>query len=80
MLIIKRQFHRKVNALTGHAPSAYILRLKIKKAKGLLSSNPQMTLGEVADKCGFSDYSNFVRAFKNICGTTPTNYRKGNCT
>lgn len=80
MCMSPRQFHRKVNALTGHAPSAYILRLKIKKAKGLLSSNPQMTLGEVADKCGFSDYSNFVRAFKNICGTTPTNYRKGNCT
>lgn len=71
-----RQFHRKLVALTGFTPTAYIQRIKIKKAKTLLDNNPQMSFGEVADKCGFSDYSNFVRSFKNITGVTPTEYRR----
>ena len=79
MCMSPRQFYRKINALTGYTPSAYILRLKIKKAKNLLVNNPQMSLGEVADKCGFNDYSNFVRAFKTVAGVTPTNYRRENC-
>ena len=36
-----------------------------------------MSFGEVAERCGFNDYSNFVRAFKDICGITPTAYRRG---
>lgn len=71
-----RQFHRKMIALTGCTPTAYIQRIKIKKAKTLLDGNPQMNFNEVADQCGFSDYSNFVRAFKNVCGVTPTEYRR----
>lgn len=71
-----RQFHRKMVALTGFTPTAYIQRIKIKKAKTLLDSNPQMNFNEIADLSGFGDYSNFVRAFKNVCGVTPTEYRK----
>ena len=71
-----RQFHRKMVALTGYTPSAYIQRIRIKKARTLLDNNPQMSFGEVADKCGFGDYSNFVRSFKNIMGVTPTEYRR----
>ena len=71
-----RQFHRKMIALTGYTPTAYIQRIKIKKAKTLLDGNPQMNFNEVADLCGFNDYSNFVRAFKNVCGITPTEYRR----
>ena len=71
-----RQFHRKIVALTGCTPSAYIQRIKIKKAKTLLDRNPQMNFNEVADQSGFGDYSNFVRAFKNVCGITPTEYRR----
>ena len=71
-----RQFHRKMVALTGCTPTAYIQRIKIKKAKTLLDGNPQMNFNEIADKSGFGDYSNFVRAFKNVCGITPTEYRR----
>ena len=71
------QFYRKINALTGYNPSAYIRRVKISKAKTLLHESPQMSFGEVAERCGFNDYSNFVRAFKDICGITPTAYRRG---
>ncbi|MGP1416926.1 hybrid sensor histidine kinase/response regulator transcription factor [Prevotella fusca] len=79
MCMSSRQFYRKVNALTGYTPLAYILRLRIKRAKTLLANSPQLSLGEVADKCGFTDYSNFVRAFKNVCGVIPTDYRREHC-
>lgn len=36
-----------------------------------------MTFTEVSDLCGFDAYPNFVRAFKNVLGITPTEYRKG---
>lgn len=71
-----RQFHRKMVALTGFTPTAYIQRIKIQKAKTLLNGNPQMNFNEIADLSGFGDYSNFVRVFKNIMGITPTEYRR----
>ena len=70
------QFYRKMNALTGYKPSAYIRRIKINKAKSLLHDHPQLSLSEVAERSGFNDYSNFVRAFKDVCDITPTAYRR----
>ena len=76
MCMSPRQFYRKINALTGYAPSAYIQHLKIKKACNLVDKDPNITFTEVADQCGFDAYPNFVRAFKNVCGVTPTDYRR----
>lgn len=78
MYMSSRQFYRKINALTDNTPTAYIQRVKIKKAKSLLDRDAQMSFGEIADRCGFNDYSNFVRTFKNAYGVTPTEYRQGN--
>lgn len=68
------QFYRKLSAVTGSTPTQYIQRIKVKKARRLLDTNPQMSFKDVAEQCGFSDYSNFVRAFKNVCEVTPTQY------
>ena len=78
MCMSDRQFYRKINALTGSTPTVYIQRVKIKKAKGILDGDSQMSFSEIAVRCGFNDYSNFVRTFKNTYGVTPTEYRRGN--
>ncbi len=78
MCMSPRQFYRKISALTGYAPLVYIQRLKIKKACNLLDKDPTISFAEVADQSGFEIYPNFVRAFKSVCGVTPTDYRKGN--
>lgn len=70
------QFNRKICALTGYTPAQYIQRIKIKKAQRMMRANPNMSLKEVAMRCGFSDYSNFVRAFKNVCSITPTQHTR----
>ena len=73
-----RQFYRKINAITNSTPTVYIQRVKIKKAKSLLDGDSQMSFREIADRCGFNDYSNFVRTFKNSYGVTPTEYSRSN--
>lgn len=78
MCMSDRQFYRKMRTLTDCTPTVYIQRVKIKKAKTLLDGDSRMNFGEIADKCGFNDYSNFVRTFKNIYGVTPTEYRRSN--
>ncbi|MGP1560332.1 MAG: hybrid sensor histidine kinase/response regulator transcription factor, partial [Prevotella intermedia] len=52
MCMSPRQFHRKINALTGYSPSIYIQRLKIRKACNILDKDPKISFMEVADLCG----------------------------
>ena len=78
MCMSDRQFYRKMTALTDSTPTVYIQRVKIKKAKSLLDGDSRMSFREIAGKCGFNDYSNFVRTFKNTYGVTPTEYRRSN--
>lgn len=68
------QFNRKLSALTGYSPAQYIQRIKIKKAQRMLEAHPELGFNDIAYRCGFSDYSNFVRAFKNVCGITSTQF------
>ncbi len=70
-----RQLHRKIRALTGYAPSAYILRLKIRKACELMDEDSEMSLTDIAYQSGFDTYSNFSRSFKSICEVSPSKYR-----
>ena len=72
-----RQFHRKLVTITGESPSSYMLKIKMKRACHLLETNPEMTIEEVADRCGFRHTPNFYSAFKRMYGITPMDYRRG---
>ena len=52
----------------------YILMKKINLAKGLLESG--CTPQQVCEKCGFSTYSNFYKAFTQQTGVPPSKYKK----
>lgn len=51
----------------------YIMSKRISLAKKYLSDGKSVT--ETAFSCGFGDYANFIRAFKNNVGTPPGKYR-----
>jgi AraC-like DNA-binding protein len=34
------------------------------------------SIGEIIEKCGFSDNSNFSRTFKRLTGLSPSDFRK----
>ena len=59
---------------TGVSPNDYLVRLRIGKAKDMLSSgsSPVKTIATV---CGFSDAQYFSRIFKRQTGLTPLSYR-----
>jgi YesN/AraC family two-component response regulator len=57
---------------TGFAVLEYITYKRIMMAKELLDNN--LPVLEVADTVGFSDYSNFYKAFKKIVGLSPKRY------
>lgn len=72
-----RQLHRKLVALTGYTPAAYILNVKMQRAKQLLETQPNLTIEDIAERCGFEHESSFYHAFKKMYGITPSEYRRG---
>lgn len=68
------KFHlsREFKKYTGTTIHRYIVQKKLIEAKELILK--EMPITDVYKKCGFGDYSNFFRAFKNEYGITPKQY------
>ncbi|MBP5280787.1 MAG: helix-turn-helix transcriptional regulator [Erysipelotrichaceae bacterium] len=60
----------------GKTPSAYLLELRINKAKRLLRST-QYSIQQIAESVGIYDANYFVKCFRKINDTTPSAYREG---
>ncbi len=65
-------FCRKIANLT---PAAYLGQMRMKKASALLSSEPQMSVTEIAFCCGFQSSQYFSKVFHKCHGRTPMKYR-----
>ncbi len=61
---------------TGENFIDYLTKLRIEKAKGLLSTT-QYSMKEICAMCGYSDPNYFSKSFKKNVGVTPTEYREG---
>ena len=61
----------------GISPQEFLIQTRIEAAKRHLLYS-QATIREIAIGCGFSDDISLMRTFKNICGMTPSDYRKIN--
>ena len=76
MAVSRTQLNRKVLAITGENASAYVMKLRLARAKRLLKANMDTPVGDVALKCGFDDVAYFSRIFKQTFQMTPSQYRK----
>lgn len=54
----------------------YLIRMKISEAKRLLTYRQDFLIGEISELTGFSDQFYFSKVFKNLCGLTPSEFRK----
>ncbi|MGN0996040.1 MAG: helix-turn-helix domain-containing protein, partial [Candidatus Ventricola sp.] len=54
----------------------FIVTKKIALAKQLLDESCSVT--QVCERCGFGDYSNFIRTFTKTVGISPLQWRKQN--
>ncbi|MFC4776172.1 helix-turn-helix domain-containing protein [Paenibacillus sp. GCM10023252] len=60
---------------TGYSPKAYIMELRLEKAKQLLLQS-QETITAIADSCGYGNVQQFCMLFKRSTGVTPAAYRR----
>ena len=59
----------------GENLSSYLNRLRVEKANRLLAET-DLSLGKIADSCGFEDQSWFSKIYKTYTGISPGKYRQ----
>ena len=68
---LSRVFHQE----TGFGLREYLVHYRIRQACDLLL-NTNLSVTQIADRCGFSDSNYFGDAFKKATGLSPREYRK----
>lgn len=66
---------RRLSQTISATPKSYVLRIRMNKAKYLLQNYRDITIAEVAEKCGYSQVPNFTRAFTRYYGMMPSDAR-----
>lgn len=69
------QFYRKIKALTNYSPVELMRRLRLEKARTLLTTTAQ-TVSEIAYGVGFSTPAYFTKCYRAAYGETPTELRE----
>ena len=67
---LSRQFHRE----TGVTLSAYLRRMRMERAAGLLLAT-ELSVQEIGRRVGIPDATYFAKQFREIYGETPQRYR-----
>lgn len=68
-------FSRLFKAEKGVNFKTYLNNMRFEYAKKLLEHS-DMTVMQICTECGFNDYPNFIRRFKQYAGLYPAQYRK----
>lgn len=63
-------------AEAGTSVSNAIAQLRIKRAKAVLATSPDLPVGVVAARCGWYDSASFARAFRRHEGLSPSEFRE----
>jgi AraC family transcriptional regulator len=58
----------------GQSPHQYVLHCRVERAKKMLRASEGRVL-DVAIASGFKTQQHFARVFRQMCGTSPTEYR-----
>lgn len=70
----RSQFYRKIKALTNYSPVELIRRLRLKKARTLLTSTDK-SISEIGYEVGFSTPAYFTKCYREAYGETPSEAR-----
>jgi len=68
-------FSKQFNNLTGFGFNEYLTQTRIKAAEKMLLET-QLSVGEIAENCGFSAANYFGDVFKSFKGVSPSQFRK----
>ena len=73
--VSRRQLEHRFKQCLGITPHEFICRMRVQKAQQLLADPRQLTLGRIAEACGFSNSRHFRFVFKRLTGAMPRAYR-----
>jgi AraC family transcriptional regulator len=68
-------FARMFRKSTGETPHQFVLHQRVERAKAMLRA-PAARVLDVAVACGFKTQQHFAQVFSNVCGVSPTKYRR----
>jgi AraC-like DNA-binding protein len=68
------QLRQRLDSVTGEKPQDFIATVRMRRARHLLDTHPELNISEIATLCAYNDTPNFTRAFKKTFGLTPTSY------
>jgi len=74
--VSRRCLEQGFRARLGCTPYEYLSRLRVERAKEILSEEKRVKISQVARVCGFNNTLQLRRAFRRAVGTTPQRYRK----
>jgi AraC-like DNA-binding protein len=69
-------FSRAFKSTFGETPRAYIIKVRIERARTLMLDTPD-SLSHIALACGLVDQAHLCRRFRQAMGTTPGAWRRG---
>lgn len=69
------QLYKRMVPITGSTPSEYIRSKRLEKARRILCKG-ELSVSEVAYRCGFNTPRYFSKYFCEMYGETPSNYKK----
>lgn len=69
-----RTFNRRFRDAVGEPPLAYLQELRLDTARQLLQST-NLSIAEIAQRCGYQDTAWFARLFRRLYDVTPREYR-----
>lgn len=72
----QRQLNERFHELFGQTAYAYLIQLRLRKAKEWLPARSDWTVRRIGEAVGFRDASHFVATFRQKEGMTPDTYRK----
>ncbi len=71
----RRQFENRFCAALKQSPNTYILRVRVRRVCQLLSDT-DMSIGKIADLCGFQGHNAMDAVFGREMGLSPSKYRQ----
>ena len=75
--ISKFHMHRIFKEVFGRNIYESIKSIRLQKASNLLLTNKYSTITDVANMCGYSSHTSFIRVFKERFGMTPKAWKNG---